>query len=202
MPSTEHERLGAYLLGKMVSRWNWYPKFEFKKLDGATTPAVVSFVDTWDETDMMLDHVSALEPFVTFNGAGYDHGADANSNHKTPDGMERTSREAHEVKNATNVRVTGWDWQRFRELRFDRADFFFCDPPYFGANPQAYDCANFDHKGLIEWLKRAPFRWMLTEYRQPFYIRAFGQPSWTKEVHVTMAGKKRWKATECVWKNY
>jgi hypothetical protein len=54
----------------------------------------------------------------------------------------------------------------------------------------------------VEWLKSARFKWMLTEYRQPTYVMAFGEPVWKKTVQVATAVKKQWQATECVWKNY
>jgi hypothetical protein len=33
-----------------------------------------------------------------------------------------------------------------------------------------------NHEEMVSMLKTAKFRWMLTEYRQPLYVEAFGDP--------------------------
>ena len=116
--------------------------------------------------------------------------------------MVRRVQAAHRIVNSLNVTITNWDWHKFTKRRYNDTDFVFVDPPYFGCHPGAYDPSAFDHPGFVEWLKRARFRWMLTEYRQDFYVKAFGEPSWTKKVQVAMAGARRWSAVECVWTNY
>src|ERR1017187_924590 len=223
VPSGEDERTGAHRWGKIVSRYfkplggtDYKDHESFQRVNLQCTSALGSFCLRKDSTWIEYDHVKALEPYLTYNGAGYGSGAATENKKNTPQGMENRIVEACRFLNDLNVTITNWDWHRFIEglplpqpgfsetvlMEYDRDDFVFVDPPYFGCSPKAYDCAGFDHPGLVKWLKHAKFRWMLTEYRQDIYIRAFGEPVWTKEVQVSMAGAKRWKAVECVWTNY
>jgi len=63
-----------------------------------------------------------------------------------------------------------------------------------------------NHGEMVEVLTNARFRWMLSEYRQPIYLEAFGEPFWQREVQLRATnfhydgGKKR--RTECLWRNY
>jgi site-specific DNA-adenine methylase len=209
VPSGEDERTGAYRWGKIVSRCfkplggtDYKDHESFQSVNFRFTNALGSFCLRKDSTWIEYDHVKALEPYLTFNGGGYERGAATDDGNLTPKGMMRRVQAAHRIMNSLNVTITNWDWHKFTKRRYNHSDFIFVDPPYFGCRPGAYDCAGFDHPGLVKWLKHANFRWMLTEYRHDFYIRAFGEPVWTKEVQVSMAGAKRWNAVECVWTNY
>ena len=75
------------------------------------------------------------------------------------------------------------------------------DAPYIGASLDSYSASDLDHKRLIIWLKYAKFRWLLCEYRHSIYVKAFGEPFWTQEVH-RFAHQNGGRRTECMWKNY
>jgi site-specific DNA-adenine methylase len=85
-------------------------------------------------------------------------------------------------------------------------DFVYLDPPYYGAKVNGYRSDDINHSEMIEVLKAAKFRWMLSEYRQPFYTEAFGDPYCEMTVQLRSTnfhddgGKER--RVECVWRNY
>lgn len=148
------------------------------------------------------DEAIVLSPYLSRNGGGYEKwGA------RTGGGggvgaitYARNLREAHAIMHRANPLVTNWDYEQVFE-RLGPNDFAFIDPPYLGANVASYGASDIDHKRLVISLKYARFRWLLCEYRHPVYIRCFGEPFWTRNVHcyVHQNGGRR---TECMWKNY
>lgn len=142
-----------------------------------------------------------LEPYLTFNGGGYKRAGYGSSHGSTASGYESTLRRCHSIMHMTRAKVTAFDWHRLRLDRLCHDDFVFLDPPYFGADVRAYT-NDFDFDGLVTVLRRARFRWMLTEYRQPFYVRAFGEPVFQKTVQLACDGIGTRQRVECVWTNF
>lgn len=103
-----------------------------------------------------------------------------------------------------NPRITSLDWFDCLEAEeLDERDFVMVDPSYVSGRVSAYTADSVVHTELIEVLKSAPFRWLLTEYLEPLYVAAFGEPIATKEVQNKASnfrgtgGQER--RIECIW---
>jgi len=65
-----------------------------------------------------------------------------------------------------------------------------------------------NHPEMIDVLKSARFRWLLSEYEHLLYLEAFGQPFWRKEVQLCATNFRRnndhgrAQRVECLWRNY
>jgi len=77
----------------------------------------------------------------------------------------------------------------------------------FNANVKAYTDKTLNHREMVEILKNAKFRWVLSEYEQPRYVEAFGRPA--LEIPVKRGtgkpggGSKGSKDTvECFWTSF
>jgi len=85
-------------------------------------------------------------------------------------------------------------------------DFAYFDPPYLGATVHGYRGDDIDHRELVEELKNAKYRWMLSEYLHPLYVEAFGQPFWTRDVQLCSTNFRydggAGRRVECLWRNY
>jgi site-specific DNA-adenine methylase len=146
-----------------------------------------------------------LEPYLTYNGAGYGASYRSPKGSPTQAGYERTLRSAHRILIQTHAKISGDDWKTVHsELR--EGDFALCDPPYLESTVHGYGANDLDHRELIDSLKHAPYRWILCEYYHPLYIEAFGLPFWTKDMQLCSTnfrhdgGKE--KRIECLWRNY
>jgi hypothetical protein len=152
------------------------------------------------EAHLRSDEAKVLEPYLTINGLGYTSGA------RTLGGpgaiaYTRSLRNSHIVMHAVQPCVTNWDYERvFRYLGPD--DFAAIDAPYLGYDVKSYTAGDLDHKKLIMSLKYAKFRWLLCEYPHPVYLKTFGKPFWSRNVHSRMHPRGDSKRTECMWKNY
>jgi site-specific DNA-adenine methylase len=147
------------------------------------------------------DEAEVLNPYLSRNGGGYFVvGARTSGGGPGATGYARSLREAHRIMSLVNPRVTDWDYEPVFEC-LGPTDFAFIDPPYLGASVGSYSTSDLDHKRLIIWLKNAKFRWLLCEYRHPAYVRMFGEPFWTRNVH-RFAHQNGGRRTECMWKNY
>lgn len=140
-----------------------------------------------------------LEPYFTWSGGGYKNASFGGT--VTPAGYKKTITCCAEILKVTDAKVSMLDWKHIDWSRFSKRDFVFLDPPYFGADVRAYSNV-FDHPGMIKLLTKAKFRWMLTEYEQPFYLKAFGEPVLRKEVQLSCDGINTRRRVECVWTNY
>ena len=146
-----------------------------------------------------------LEPYLTYNGAGYGAGYRSAKGSPTQAGYERTLRSAHRILTQTQAKITAGDWKTVHsELR--EGDFALYDPPYLDSTVFGYGANDLDHRDLIDSLKHAPYRWILCEYMHPWYVEALGEPFWRKEVQLCASnfrhdgGKE--KRVECLWRNY
>jgi site-specific DNA-adenine methylase len=105
----------------------------------------------------------------------------------------------------TQPTITNLDWKLVvAELNDD--DFAYLDPPYAAAKVHGYGPGDIDHIEMVSILIKARFRWLLSEYYQPIYVEAFGEPFWTKGMQLCATnfrhdgGKE--KRIECLWRNY
>jgi hypothetical protein len=94
--------------------------------------------------------------------------------------------------------ITSLDYTEMPWDVWDETCFAYIDPPYFGANNvRSYEPLD-DYGNLIYILSTTRCRWLLSEYDQPEYRKAFGAPISTK---VTRAGSahQRPRRVECVF---
>ncbi len=149
-----------------------------------------------------------LEPFLTWNGAGFEAArasVNKNGGSQSPENYERRLRDAHTLLNSHNVRITNVDWwDCLRQEGAGVGDVVAIDPPYINANLSAgYTPEDICPTELIEELKAAKFTWALCEYEQPLYAQAFGEPAHKKDVQLRATdftvtdGQDR--RVECIW---
>jgi len=145
-----------------------------------------------------------LAPLLTFSGGGYDEGG----YRKTTGGPNRESyirtvKLAATILNTTDTRITRLDYRDvLKECGPD--DLVYLDPPYMDCNVVSYGPDDLNHQEMVAILKEAKFKWVLSEYEQPIYDDAFGEPI-RIGVQRTMDNAnmaKRKKAVECLWKNF
>ncbi|HYH00316.1 MAG TPA: DNA adenine methylase [Terriglobales bacterium] len=149
-----------------------------------------------------------LEPFLTWNGAGFEAArasVNKNGGSQSPENYERRLRDAHALLNSHNVRITSVDW--WDCLRHEAAgvgDVVAIDPPYINANLNAgYTPEDICPVELVDSLQRAKFTWALCEYEQPFYVQAFGEPAIKTDVQLRATDfsvtEGRERRVECIW---
>lgn len=142
-----------------------------------------------------------LEPLITFSGGGYSAGYRAPSNKtKTIEGHTQDILEASRLIKANNVEIVDTSWE-ITVSSLQSGDFVYVDPPYRSASVRAYG-VKFDYTLMINTLLNCPFGWGLSEYREPSYISAFGEPTATKEYQLKVSGSGESRDrinTECLW---
>jgi site-specific DNA-adenine methylase len=146
-----------------------------------------------------------LEPYLSYSGAGYAASYRPTKGAPLRHHYQNTLRCAHQIMLQTQPTITNLDWKLVvAELNDD--DFAYLDPPYVAAKVHGYGPGDIDHIEMVSILKKARFRWLLSEYYQPIYVEAFGEPFWTKGMQLCATnfrhdgGKK--KRVECLWRNY
>ncbi len=142
-----------------------------------------------------------LEPYLTFSGGGYRNGGFGGKRSANAGGYARTLRRCAEILNKSSAIILSVDWKSLGWESLTERDFVFLDPPYYGADVRAYS-SKFDFHAMVKTLSGARFRWMLTEYEQDFYIKAFGRPCYTKRMQLACDGRGLRRRTECMWKNF
>jgi site-specific DNA-adenine methylase len=142
-----------------------------------------------------------LEPLVSRDGGGYGSGGPAGEHTVNPSRYRESLRAGYRLMRQTKPIITDVDWKELRLENCTSDDFVVFDPPYFKADVRAYSSKGFDYIGLVDLLSRARFKWLLMEYEQDFYVRAFGKPFFKKVVSLGSALKPGRKV-ECMWKNY
>jgi site-specific DNA-adenine methylase len=146
-----------------------------------------------------------LEPYLCFAGATYLHGGykgDGRGGVSQPTYRSHI-REANRLLIESEAVVTDYDYRDVLSL-LGKYDFAYLDPPYLGCDTRAYDADTLHHEELVAILRKAKFKWMLSEFRQPLYVKAFGEPLWTRNVQLvgTNVGSVKQRRNECVWTNY
>jgi len=146
-----------------------------------------------------------LEPYLSYSGAGYAASYRPTKGAPLRHRYQNTLRRARQILIQTQAMITSLDWkQAVADLNAD--DFAYFDPPYLAAKVHGYAPDDIDHIEMVEILKNARFRWLLSEYYQPIYVEAFGLPFWTKDMQLCSTnfrhdgGKE--KRIECLWRNY
>jgi len=142
-----------------------------------------------------------LEPYLTFSGGGYKKAGYGGQRSANASGYGNTLIGCARILSSTKPKITKVDWKELRLDRLGEEDFVFFDPPYFGADVRAYT-NKFDHCSMVKMLKKAKFKWMLTEYEQNIYLDAFGVPRHKQVVQLACDGRGDRCRTECVWTNY
>jgi site-specific DNA-adenine methylase len=141
-----------------------------------------------------------LQPFLSPRG-GYGKGG-ATSRGVRAETYRATLRACKEIMLRTRPHITGLEWTDLNLDRLGWDDFVFLDPPYYNADVRAYKPWTLkQHMQMVRILEKAKFKWMLTEYKQPFYTKAFGSPIYTKETTCILSNEGS-PRTECVWANY
>lgn len=147
-----------------------------------------------------------LQPFLTFGGGGYGSAGPGGGKGATPEGYKTTIRQCHQLLTTRNVRITSVDFVQMGLENLTDQDAVYLDPPYFEADVRAYKPGTVDFTYMINTLKTAKFRWVLSEFEQPMYLEAFGQPCIKKDVQLASTNKKtrdgNERRIECIWKNF
>jgi site-specific DNA-adenine methylase len=144
-----------------------------------------------------------LEPYLTYSGGGYKKGGFGNKRGVSAREYANRLRRCAELLSASRAKITALDWKELKLTTLSESDFVFLDPPYYGADVRAYSSKEFDFFGMVDVLSKAKFKWMLTEYEQEFYLKAFGKPCYTENVQLACdGGRGRRRRIECVWKNF
>lgn len=159
-----------------------------------------------DETKSPLarNHCLLLEPYLCWNGGKY--GQSGGTSRGTQAGYGKKIRLASEILRGTDTKITRLDYRDVL-AQCGGGDVVYLDPPYLDANVKAYTDKTLDHQEMVEILKNAEFKWVLSEYEQPLYIEAFGEPALRIPVKRGTGkpggGSKGQKDTvECFWTNF
>jgi site-specific DNA-adenine methylase len=150
--------------------------------------------------DALSANQKLLEPYLTFGGRGYCSGGPAKKINAAS--FQRSVLECQRLLTTHPVTITKLHWMNLlSDIKLNWKDFVYFDPPYFNGDVRAYKPWQLsEYKSFIEFLEQAPFRWMLSEYQEPMYVKAFGKPVYRKSIPCGQNPKKR--IEECVWINY
>lgn len=155
----------------------------------------------WERAKIGDDVSVILEPYLTRNGGGYGiSGPCAHHNGPSQEGYAKTLLDCERLLNKTKARITSRDWQDIGLEDLTADDMVFFDPPAKGADIRAYNTV-FDHNAMVEVLKDAKFKWLLTEYDQEFYREHLGAPALQFNVQH-MGNNATGQRIESVWRNY
>jgi site-specific DNA-adenine methylase len=143
-----------------------------------------------------------LEPYLTFSGGGYTKGGFGGMRSAGREGYTRTLRTCSSIMRQTAATVSDLNWTALKLNVLGADDFVFLDPPYYGADVRAYSSRHFDYDGLVSTLAGMKSKWLLTEYKQPFYLKALGKPFFEREVQLACDRLGTRSRIECCWKNY
>jgi site-specific DNA-adenine methylase len=104
----------------------------------------------------------------------------------------------------TKPRVTNWDFMKVLD-QCGPEDVVYLDPPYRTAKVNYKPLTDEQYKEMVRALRRAKFRWLLSEYEEDIY-RPLGEP-----IRITVkkctdnsnhTGAKRQDKVECLWSNF
>lgn len=155
--------------------------------------------------NMMCLSLSAIfEQLLCYSGGTYYNGSRGKNAHLTfnRQGFEKRIRLARQVMERTQPRITSL---HYRDVLAEcgEGDVVYLDPPYIGCDVDVYSDKTIDPAEIVAILKRAKFKWILSEYEQPIYVNAFGEPI-RIDVQKLLGpkGAANVRATECLWKNF
>lgn len=199
----------------------------FRALAEVDIGRVPAFIYRWDYPKLREDYESGdplalcIEPALCWSGRGLEVSTIGSF---VPGKLTETGEDiAHNFQQSryidylrTSQRILQYFGDRvilteldFKDLpwdTFDESYFVYLDPPYLSANVSTYSEQSYDATALIETLRNAKFRWLLSEYKHPLYLRAFGNPIAEKATAATIVkvrvGESKPKRVECLWSNY
>jgi site-specific DNA-adenine methylase len=148
----------------------------------------------------------ALEPYYTFSGGGYRTGGPGwSAKSQTAATYQNKMRQCWEILHRTNVKLTALDWTAMNLDSLSDNDFVYLDPPYKDCDVRAYANDTLNHEEMVEVLRGAKFKWLLSEYAHPLYLETFGDPFYKKDTQLVVKDRKKHaeeRRIECLWKNY
>lgn len=163
--------------------------------------------DLWRKRRENNDHVAIMvEPILAWGGGVLPRSYNVPWKWNRRLYVERIL-EARRVLEESSCRLTDFDCLDVLRQAGEH-DFVYLDPPYLGASVTAYSESTFDPVRMVELLQKAKFKWILSEYRHPFYLRALGEPVRQKKCMMSLAsyGVNRVhidrKRVECLWSNF
>ena len=116
-----------------------------------------------------------LEPYLCSHAGTYGKGGPVTKPLK-PETYRTKLRQCYDIMERTQVVVSSMDWHELYLDRLGPDSFVYLDPPYLDCSVRSYDTEGVDHAGMVEMLLHAKFKWMLSEYSNELYRRAFGKP--------------------------
>jgi site-specific DNA-adenine methylase len=156
---------------------------------------------------MYGDSVSALfAPLLNFSGNSYDGGGTRSKKRGgvSSQTFEKNVRGAHALMMRYKPRLSQLDYRKVLSVCNDR-NMVYLDPPYLGFPTRSYP-SNIDYAEMVELLKHSRFPWLLSEFRHPLYLKAFGEPFHIIKRSMAgctgTAGRKQRQVEECFWKHF
>ena len=180
-----------------------FPFFEALLKTGGHIDVPERTKEEFEKMRLLHDNPKAilLEPYLTYNGGGYKRAGFGGNRSASAGSYSQTLVRCAKILVSKRARILGLNWlEAISGLGSD--DFVFFDPPYYGADVRAYNSACFDHATMVKVLLKAKFRWMLTEYEQEFYLKAFGRPCFKREMQLCCDGLGFRHRQEHVWRNF
>lgn len=144
------------------------------------------------------------EPWVSYCGAGYNVAGGSLEVAKiaSPLGYLMDIIHASRAIKRDRATLTAVDFSAVLD-NCEPGDFVYLDPPYRDAKVSGYTGKTVDFSKMIEQLRAAKFRWLLSEYRHADYDSAFGEPISTKNIQMSMAADtKSHRRIECLYSNF
>jgi len=145
-----------------------------------------------------------LEGYLVHNGGTFaSAGWSTSGGCRTAQSYEANLKIGCRTMRDKNPRITAMDWLHCLEAeQLDERDFVYLDVPYIDCAVGPFNPDSVVHSELIEVLQRAKFKWLLSEFRQPVYVQAFGEPLYELPLHpkagLNVPGDCR---LECLWGN-
>lgn len=143
------------------------------------------------------------EPWITYSGGGYRNGCRVGPKAPTAAGYAENVMLAAKIMKDDRPRITDFDYLKVL-AECGKSHFVFLDPPYWYADVRAYSAKTMEHEQMIDALKRAKFKWILSEYLHPTYVKVLGNPISTAETNLTVSGNLmgKEKRVECLYSNF
>ena len=150
-----------------------------------------------------------LQPYLTFGGGGYGSAGPGGKKSAGAAGYTKTMRRCHEILHRTDARITGLDYLKLGLENLTPDDSVYFDPPYKEADVRAYAPGDLNHIEMVDLMKRMKAKWVLSEFYDPLYIEAFGEPFFQREIQLNSTNfakedgdKGKARRVECMWKNF
>lgn len=147
-----------------------------------------------------------IEPRITFLSKGYEGGYSGDSGTHIGYRGKRYRplvKYAQQLLSCSNVYLFNKHWIELLCQEFTKDDFVYFDPPYFGTK-SVYP--NIEHEKLLEELKMAKYRWLLSGYENDLYqkeIGCFWKANRIRNAEMSSMNKKSMRpVVETIWSNF